>query len=138
MMTRLLRGIYIVFIVLRFGLDELVLTSFQKPGLRLLARIVSIGRDLRAPRGQRLREALERLGPIFVKFGQVLSTRRDLLPPDIANELAKLQDRVPPFASDVAVSIIERAFGRALNDILYPSNANPWPAPRLRKSTLLW
>jgi len=73
MMNRLLRGVYIVFIVLRYGLDELVLTSFQKPGLRLLARVVSIGRDLSAPRGQRLREALEHLGPIFVKFGQVLS-----------------------------------------------------------------
>ena len=117
MMTRLLRGIYIVFIVLRYGLDELVLTSFQKPGLRLLARIVSVGRDLSAPRGQRLREALEHLGPIFVKFGQVLSTRRDLLPPDIADELAFLQDRVPPFSSDVAVGTIERAFGRPLNEI---------------------
>ena len=125
MMTRLLRGIYIVFIVLRFGLDELVLNSFEKPGLRLLARIVSIGRDLRAPRGQRLREALERLGPIFVKFGQVLSTRRDLLPPDIANELAKLQDRVPPFSSDVAVAIIEHSFGRSLNDIFVSFERQP-------------
>ncbi|BDU59127.1 putative protein kinase UbiB [Limnohabitans sp. MORI2] len=125
MMTRLLRGIYIVFIVLRFGLDELVLNSFEKPGLRLLARIVSIGRDLRAPRGQRLREALERLGPIFVKFGQVLSTRRDLLPPDIANELAKLQDRVPPFSSDVAVAIIENSFGRSLNDIFVSFERQP-------------
>jgi ubiquinone biosynthesis protein len=125
MMTRLLRGIYIVFIVLRYGLDELVLTSFQKPGLRLLARIVSVGRDLSAPRGQRLREALERLGPIFVKFGQVLSTRRDLLPPDIANELAKLQDRVPPFSSDVAVAIVERAFGRTLNDIFVSFDRQP-------------
>ena len=114
-MTRLFRGVYIVFIVLRFGLDELVLTSFQKPGLRLLARIVSLGRDLRAPRGQRLREALEHLGPIFVKFGQVLSTRRDLLPPDIADELALLQDRVPPFPSSVAVGTIERAFGQRLH-----------------------
>ena len=125
MMTRLLRGIYIVFIVLRYGLDELVLTSFQKPGLRLLALVVSVGRDLSAPRGQRLREALERLGPIFVKFGQVLSTRRDLLPPDIANELAKLQDRVPPFASDVAVGIVERAFGRTLNDIFVSFERKP-------------
>ncbi len=125
MMTRLLRGIYIVFIVLRYGLDELVLTSFQKPGLRLLARIVSVGRDLSAPRGQRLREALEHLGPIFVKFGQVLSTRRDLLPPDIADELAKLQDRVPPFPSDAAVGIIERAFGRALNDIFVSFEHQP-------------
>ena len=125
MMTRLLRGIYIVLIVLRYGLDELVLTSFQKPGLRLLARIVSVGRDLSAPRGQRLREALEHLGPIFVKFGQVLSTRRDLLPPDIADELAFLQDRVPPFSSEVAVGTIERAFGRPLNDIFVEFTHKP-------------
>ncbi len=125
MMTRLLRGIYIVLIVLRYGLDELVLTSFQKPGLRLLARIVSVGRDLSAPRGQRLREALEHLGPIFVKFGQVLSTRRDLLPPDIADELAFLQDRVPPFPSHAAVGIIERAFGRPLNDIFVEFTHKP-------------
>jgi ubiquinone biosynthesis protein len=125
MMTRLLRGIYIVLIILRFGLDELVLTSFQKPGLRLLARIVSIGRDLSAPRGQRLREALEHLGPIFVKFGQVLSTRRDLLPTDLADELAKLQDRVPPFASDVSVAIVERAFGRPLNEVFVDFTHQP-------------
>jgi ubiquinone biosynthesis protein len=125
MMTRLLRGIYIVFIVLRYGLDELVLTSFQKPGLRLLARVVSIGRDLSAPRGQRLREALEHLGPIFVKFGQVLSTRRDLLPPDIADELAHLQDRVPPFPSNAAVTIIERAFGRPLSEIFVDFTHKP-------------
>jgi ubiquinone biosynthesis protein len=124
-MTRFLRGFYIVLIVLRYGLDELVLTSFQKPGLRLLARIVSIGRDLSAPRGQRLREALEHLGPIFVKFGQVLSTRRDLLPPDIADELAHLQDRVPPFSSDVAVGIIERAFGRSLGEIFVEFTHKP-------------
>jgi ubiquinone biosynthesis protein len=125
MMTRLLRGIYIVLIVLRYGLDELVLTSFQKPGLRLLARIVSVGRDLSAPRGQRLREALEHLGPIFVKFGQVLSTRRDLLPTDLADELAHLQDRVPPFPSNEAVVIIERAFGRPLNDIFVDFTHQP-------------
>jgi len=71
-MTRLLRGLFIVWVVLRHGLDELVLSSFQRPGIRLLTRIVSVGRNLDAPRGQRLREALERLGPIFVKFGQVL------------------------------------------------------------------
>ncbi|WP_310625523.1 ubiquinone biosynthesis regulatory protein kinase UbiB [Limnohabitans sp.] len=124
-MTRLLRGIYIVFIVLRYGLDELVLTSFQKPGLRFLARIVSVGRDLSAPRGQRLREALEHLGPIFVKFGQVLSTRRDLLPPDIADELALLQDRVPPFPSDAAVAIIERAFGRPLSEVFVDFTLHP-------------
>ncbi|MGE0097080.1 MAG: ubiquinone biosynthesis regulatory protein kinase UbiB [Hydrogenophaga sp.] len=116
-MTRLFRGAFIVWVVLRYGLDELVLSSFQRPALRLLTRIVSIGRNLDAPRGQRLREALERLGPIFVKFGQVLSTRRDLLPSDIADELAHLQDRVPPFPSEVAVATIERAFGRPLSEV---------------------
>ena len=116
-MTRLFRGVFIVWVVLRYGLDELVLSSFQRPTLRLLTRIVSIGRNLNAPRGQRLREALERLGPIFVKFGQVLSTRRDLLPSDIADELAHLQDRVPPFSSDIAVATIERAFGKPLSEV---------------------
>ncbi len=116
-MTRLFRGAFIVIVILRFGLDELFLTSFQKPWLRVFARVVSVGRDLKAPRGQRLREALESLGPIFVKFGQVLSTRRDLLPMDIADELARLQDRVPPFSSDLAVVLIEKAFGRPLHAI---------------------
>jgi ubiquinone biosynthesis protein len=124
-MSRLLRGSFIVFIVLRYGLDELVLTSFQKPWLRVLARLVSVGRDLKAPRGQRIREALERLGPIFVKFGQVLSTRRDLLPIDIADELAQLQDNVPPFPSVVAVATIERAFGRKVDDIFVHFERQP-------------
>lgn len=124
-MTRLLRGTYIVWIVLRYGLDELVLTSFQKPWLRLLARIVSVGRRLDAPRGQRLREALECLGPIFVKFGQVLSTRRDLLPADMADELAKLQDRVPPFSPDIAVATIERAFRKPVAQIFTEFQREP-------------
>src|SRR5262245_7290140 len=68
-------------------------------------------------RGQRLRAALETLGPIFVKFGQVLSTRRDLLPLDIADELAKLQDRVPPFPSEFAVAEVERALGKPLAEL---------------------
>ncbi len=122
---RLFRGIFIVWIVLRYGLDELVLSSFQRPWLTLLARVASIGRDLRAPRGQRLREALERLGPIFVKFGQVLSTRRDLLPLDIANELARLQDRVPPFDSAVAVATIERAFNKSVGEIFASFEQTP-------------
>ncbi len=124
-MSRILRGSFIVFIVLRYGLDELVLTSFQKPWLRVLARILSVGRDLQAPRGQRIREALERLGPIFVKFGQVLSTRRDLLPTDIADELAQLQDNVPAFPSAVAVATIERAFGRSVDEIFVQFERQP-------------
>jgi ubiquinone biosynthesis protein len=124
-MNRLARGVFIVWVALRYGLDELVLTSFQKPWLRLLARIVSVGRSLDAPRGQRLREALERLGPIFVKFGQVLSTRRDLLPLDIANELAKLQDRVPPFDPAVAMATIERALGKHVDEIFVSFERTP-------------
>jgi ubiquinone biosynthesis protein len=124
-MSRFGRGVFIVWVALRYGLDELVLTSFQKPWLKLLARVVSVGRNLDAPRGQRLREALERLGPIFVKFGQVLSTRRDLLPLDIANELAHLQDRVPPFDSQLAISTIERALGRPLGELFVSFDQTP-------------
>ena len=124
-MRRLLRATYIAWVALRYGLDELVLTSFQHPGLRMAARIASVGRDLSAPRGQRLREALERLGPIFVKFGQVLSTRRDLLPPDIADELALLQDRVPPFPAEVAVATIERNLKKPIDEIFVSFDREP-------------
>ena len=124
-MSRIFRGIFIVWTVLRFGLDELVLSSFQKPWVRIIRRVVSVGRNLRAPRGQRLREALESLGPIFVKFGQVMSTRRDLLPPDIADELTRLQDRVPPFESSLAVAMIEKSFGRPLDRIFASFDHTP-------------
>lgn len=124
-MRRFLRATTIVWVALRYGLDELVLTSFRHPWLRLIARIASIGRDLSAPRGQRLREALERLGPIFVKFGQVLSTRRDLLPADIADELALLQDRVPPFPAEEAIAIIERSFRKPISEIFLSFDREP-------------
>ena len=116
-MNRFFRGAFIVWTVWRFGLHELVLSNFKQPLLRLLSRILSLGRTHSQPRGERLRLALEGLGPIFVKFGQVMSTRRDLLPEDIAEELAKLQDRVPPFSSQIAVATIERAFGRSVAEI---------------------
>jgi ubiquinone biosynthesis protein len=124
-MTRLFRGVFIVWVVLRFGLDELVLHSLGKPWLKRLARVLTVGRTLDAPRGQRLREALETLGPIFVKFGQVLSTRRDLLPLDIADELAHLQDRVAPFPSDVAVAAIEKALGKPIAEIFVSFEREP-------------
>ncbi len=124
-MRRMLRAAYIVWVALRYGLDELVLTSSPRPGLRLLARVASLGRDLSAPRGQRLREALQKLGPIFVKFGQVLSTRRDLLPADVADELALLQDRVPPFPGDEAVAIIEQAFQKPLGELFTSFERQP-------------
>lgn len=124
-MRRLIRGIFIVWVVIRYGLDELVLNSFQNPWLIRLARVLTLGRTLTAPRGQRLREALEQLGPIFVKFGQVLSTRRDLLPVDISDELAKLQDHVPPFPSDVAISIIERELRKPVHEIFVSFEQQP-------------
>ncbi|RYX89073.1 MAG: ubiquinone biosynthesis regulatory protein kinase UbiB [Comamonadaceae bacterium] len=124
-MSRFYRGIFIVWVVWLYGLDELVLTSLGKPWLKVIARIISFGRRLDAPRGQRLRLALERLGPIFVKFGQVLSTRRDLMPADIADELTLLQDRVPPFSSDIAVASIERAFRRPLEAIFVSFDREP-------------
>ncbi len=116
-MTRFLRGLAILWIALRYGLDELVLSNFRQPWLRTFTRVVTIGRRLDAPRGQRLREAFETLGPIYVKLGQVMSTRRDLLPADIAEELARLQDRVPPFPVEVAVTTIERAFRRPIDSV---------------------
>ena len=124
-MTRVLRGVFILWVVLRHGLDELVLSSFSNPWLQRLARFTRMGRKLTQPRGERLRLALESLGPIFVKFGQVLSTRRDLLPPDIADELAHLQDRVPPFPSAVAVATIERAFGRPVDQVFAQFDRTP-------------
>jgi len=111
---RLLRLLLIVQVALRFGLDEFLLGHERVRGLRTAIGRVLFWRDLREPRAVRLRRALERLGPIFVKFGQVLSTRRDLLPPDIADELARLQDRVPPFGSDRVLIALERAYGKPL------------------------
>lgn len=107
----------IILTIFRFGLDELLLSSLKQGWLRRLGRIVAMGRRLDAPRGERLRRALESLGPIYVKFGQVLSTRRDLLPADVADELARLQDRVPPFPGDVAVAQVEKAFGRPISAV---------------------
>ena len=124
-MRRLLRLLKIVSVILRHGLDEMALSSFRHPWLRRLSRVLSFGRPLNRPRGERLRLALESLGPIFVKFGQVLSTRRDLLPPDIADELAKLQDNVPPFDSEVAVAIIERSFGRPIETLFATFERKP-------------
>jgi ubiquinone biosynthesis protein len=108
----LLRLLKILHVSLRFGLDEFFLGHERVRGLRRLLRGLLFWRRLDAPRGVRLRLALEALGPIFVKFGQVLSTRRDLIPLDIADELARLQDRVPPFPPDQVLAVLERAYGR--------------------------
>src|SRR5579862_1330659 len=114
---RFLRFLKIVFTVIRFGLDEMMLSRVNDRRVRLLLRITTIGRKFEQPPGLRLRLALESLGPIFVKFGQVLSTRRDLLSVDFANELAKLQDQVPPFDSAVAIAIIEKSLGAPVDEL---------------------
>jgi ubiquinone biosynthesis protein len=119
------RALTIVFTVLRYGVDELALSGFRQRWVRVLVRVATLGRRLDAPRGERLRQALERLGPIYVKFGQVLSTRRDLLPLDVADELAHLQDRVPPFPSAQAIAQVERAFGRPLDAVFSQFDAEP-------------
>ena len=110
---RLLRLFKIVFVMLRFGLDEFVLAHQRTRWLLVLLKVLLFSRNTAAPRAQRLRLALEALGPIFVKFGQMLSTRRDLIPADIADELAKLQDQVPPFPSVQAVAILERIYKKS-------------------------
>ena len=124
-MRHLGRLLFISITVLRYGLDELALSSFRQRWVRALVRVMTIGRQLDAPRGARLRMGLERLGPIFVKFGQVLSTRRDLLPADMAEELAQLQDNVPPFPAEQARRLVERAFGRPIEEVFASFDAEP-------------
>jgi ubiquinone biosynthesis protein len=114
---RIFRLIKIIFVVLHFGLDEFLLAHARVHWLRTPLNILLFWRNTSAPRAERLRLALENLGPIFVKFGQMLSTRRDLMPADIADELAKLQDRVPPFSSAQAVALLEGNYGKPLGDL---------------------
>ena len=125
-MTRITRGLFIAYVVLRFGLDAIFLESMgAKRWARWLARGLRFGRRFQTSRGARLRMALEHLGPIFVKLGQVISTRRDLLPVDIADELAKLQDRVPPFDSDIAVAAIEKSLGKPIAELFVSFERTP-------------
>ena len=125
-MTRLSRGLFIAYVVFRFGLDALFLESLgSQRWARWLASALRFRRRFHAPRGARMRMALEHLGPIFVKLGQVISTRRDLLPVDIADELAKLQDRVPPFDSDIAVAAIEKSLGKPIGELFVSFERTP-------------
>ena len=122
---KLLRLAYIIYIGLRFGLEEFFLGHERVRPLRWLVRLALFWRPLSAPRAVRLRLALEALGPIFVKFGQMLSTRRDLVPVDIADELAKLQDSVPPFPSVQAVAVLEETYGKPLAQVFAEFDTTP-------------
>lgn len=107
----------IVNVLLLYGLDELLSEQhvFRQYKALLFFFPAFWQRRSDASRGARLRQALEQLGPIFIKFGQVLSTRPDLLPEDIAVELARLQDDVPPFPGEQAIEMIEAAYGESLD-----------------------
>ncbi len=122
---RLLRLLNIVFVVLRFGLDEFLLAHERTRWMHGLLKFLLFFRSTARPRAERLRLALEELGPIFVKFGQMLSTRRDLMPADLADELAKLQDQVPPFPSAQAVAMLEAAYGKPLNQVFRSFEETP-------------
>jgi ubiquinone biosynthesis protein len=117
--------------LVRHRLDDFVRATHLYRPLRFLFYLSPwtwFQRSKGATRGARLRLALEELGPIFVKFGQALSTRRDLLPVDVADELAKLQDRVPPFPGDIAVATIEKTFGLPLGEIFGSFESTPLAA----------
>ncbi len=122
-----LRLMRINFVLARHGLDEIILTAHIFRPIRFLIYVSPFYwlRRRDAPRGARIRRALEDLGPIFVKFGQMLSTRRDLLPHDIADELAKLQDRVPPFPGREARLIIEQVLGKPVTELFQEFSETP-------------
>ena len=126
-MKRLLRSVKILRVVARYRLDTFFdgmnLPFYLRVLLKLLPWRYTVTADL--PRGERLRLALEALGPVFIKFGQMLSTRRDLLPDDVAEELKKLQDQVPPFGGAEAQHIIEQSLGQPVSELFAQFEQQP-------------
>ena len=121
------RIVYIQYIFIKNGLDD-VLT--RHPKLFLLRFFVFLNpihwfRTSKMERGEAIRVSLESLGPIFVKFGQALSTRPDLIPEDIALELSKLQDKVPPFSSNLVVKILEKTYQRPIHQVFADFDIKP-------------
>jgi ubiquinone biosynthesis protein len=115
-------------VLVKYGLDDVIKQTHLLRPLRFLFYLVPRRRNSSAPLGERIRLALEELGPIFVKFGQAISTRRDLIPTDIADELAKLQDAVPPFPVEQAVAIIEGAYGESVDTVFDRFDKEPLAA----------
>ena len=125
--AQIIRLVHINFVLARHGLDEIILATHLFRPFRFLYYLAPwnwIPRT-RGPRGERIRRALEDLGPIYVKFGQILSTRRDLLPDDIAQELARLQDDVPPFPGALARATIEAALGEPIESVFRDFDETP-------------
>jgi ubiquinone biosynthesis protein len=118
-MSRTTRLVKIFRVASRYRLDEFINADALSPLPRAILRFspTRLWSKPDLPRGVRLRKALEELGPVFIKFGQMLSTRRDMLPEDIADELARLQDAVPPFPESEAIAIIERALGKPVLEL---------------------
>ena len=126
--TEAIRLLHINWVLLRHGLDEVILATHLFRPVRFLlylSPLYWLRRNKLPPYPVRMRQALEDLGPIFIKFGQILSTRRDLLPPEIADELARLQDAVPPFSGQKARRIIEQAFEHPIEDLLDSFDETP-------------
>ncbi len=122
---RLFRLTKIITVGLRFGLDRMILDADSSGRLARIWQVMFFWRKFSEPRAVRLRKALESLGPIFVKFGQMLSTRRDLLPPDLADELALLQDRVPPFPTEQALEVLEGFYGKPIDEVFRDFQRTP-------------
>ena len=124
---QILRLLRINYVLVRHGLDDIVFAIHLFRPFRFLMFVMPWNWFIRerASRGQRIRCALEDLGPIFIKFGQMLSTRKDLLPEEIAEELTKLQDRVPPFPGAEAKAIIEKAYGCSIEDVFDDFDETP-------------
>ena len=115
-MSRIQRFFKIVWTIARYRLDQVARAAVPESTLIRLSPLALLPKPKRSP-AERLRLAIEHLGPVFVKFGQILSTRRDLLPTDYADELAKLQDRVPPFPARAAIARIEARAGKPIGEI---------------------
>lgn len=121
-----IRLMHISWVLLRYGLDEIILATHLFRPVRFLRFLIpGYWLQHRRPAAERIRLALEALGPVYIKFGQILSTRRDLLPDDIADELARLQDRVPPFDGELARQIIEKSWQIPLDQVLRNFDSTP-------------
>lgn len=123
-----LRLLTIQRVLIKHGLDEFVWATHLLRPVGWLRRLMPRWKPRREPLGVRIRQTLEELGPIFVKFGQAVSTRRDLLPAAISTELVKLQDQVPPFDSEVAVTMLEQAFGAPVDEVFAEFERQPLAA----------